>query len=83
MRTDAVTGRAVVIDRDRSRRQGGSTRLLAPMGLTLTLTLPLPLPLTLPLTLVLALAPSLPRRVDLAAIREETYISPISPLYFP
>ena len=53
MRTDAVTGRAVVIDRDRSRRQGGSTRLLAAMGLTLTLTLPLPLPLPLSLSLAL------------------------------
>ena len=48
-----MTGRAVVIDRDRSRRQGGSTRLLAAMGLTLTL--PLPLPLPLPLSLRLAL----------------------------
>ena len=44
-----------MVDRDRSRRQGGSTRLLAAMGLTLTLTLPLPLPLPLPLSLTLAL----------------------------
>ena len=63
MRTDAVTGRAVVIDRDRSRRQGGSTRLLAPMGLTLTLTLPLPLPLPLLLPL------PLPRSLSLALTR--------------
>ena len=60
-----MTGRAVVIDRDRSRRQGGSTRLLAPMGLTLTLTLPLPLPPPLPSLLPLPL----PRSLSLALTR--------------
>ena len=70
MRTDAVTGRAVVIDRERSRRQGGSTRLLAPMDPTLTLTLPLPLPL-LPLPLPRSLSLALTRL--LAAMGEKMH----------
>jgi hypothetical protein len=32
VRTDAVTGRATVVDRDKSKRQGGSSRLLAALG---------------------------------------------------
>ena len=71
MRTDAVTGRAVVIDRERSRRQGGSTRLLAPMDPTLTLTLPLPLPLLLPLPLPRSLSLALTRL--LAAMGEKMH----------
>ena len=66
-----MTGRAVVIDRDRSRRQGGSTRLLAPMGLTRTLTLPLPLPLLLPLPLPRSLSLALTRL--LAAMGEKMH----------